>query len=165
MRRSSRLAATGADVWARAVTFDGVNDEFAPLLRMTRPSGLPATATIADIEPGEPVGRSWLLLGGVLPVDWDDLRIVEVEPPHRFLERSSMASMRSWQHERRIEPSGEGECLLTDSLEFELRRPLRWIPGAGRLAERIVGWVFDHRHARLRLAHGAGTPNVRQGSP
>ncbi len=165
VRRSSRLAASGADVWARAVTFAGVNDELAPLLRMTRPRGLPAAATIADIEAGALVGRSWLLLGGVVPVDWDDLRLVEIEPPRRFLERSSMASMRTWQHERRIEPSGEGECLLTDSLEFELRRPLRWIPGADRLAAAIIGWVFDHRHARLRLAHGAGAPNVRQGSP
>lgn len=152
--RAVALAAPARAVWDRAVTFAGVNDEFAPLMRMTTPRGI-SGATIADIEPGVPVGRSWILLGGVIPVDWDDLRLVEIEPPRRFLERSSMASMSSWQHERAIEPTGPGACLLTDSLTFRLRRPLRWIPGSDRLAVRVVRAIFRHRHSRLTRAHGA----------
>ncbi len=149
--RSVALAASAIEVWERAVTFAGVNDEFAPLLRMTRPRG---AATLLAAEPGVPLGRSWLLLGGLVPIDWDDLCLVEIEPPRRFLERSSMATMTSWQHERTVEPLGDG-CALTDALRFELRRPLRWTPGADRLAARIVAAVFAHRHRRLVLAHGA----------
>lgn len=146
------LAAPAPAVWERAVTFDGVNDEFAPLLRMTVPRGL-ERATLADVEPGDAIGRSWLLLGGLIPIDWDDIRLAEVEPPRRFLERSSMASMSVWRHERTVEPAGDS-CVLTDSLRFELRRPLRWIPGSDRLAARIVSAAFGHRHRRLVRAHG-----------
>lgn len=152
--RSVPLAAPAEAVWSRAVTFEGVNDEFVPLMRMTRPRGLAANATIADVEPGVPIGRSWILLGRLIPVDWDDLRLVEIDPPHRFLERSSMASMTLWQHERTVEPTADG-CVLTDSLSFELRRPLRWIPGSDRLASVIVRALFGHRHRRLVRAHGA----------
>ena len=153
--RSVALAAPAEVVWERAVTLEGINDEFVPLMKMTTPRGMDG-ATIADVEPGVPVGRSWILLGRLIPVDWDDLRLVEIEPPRRFLERSSMASMTSWEHERVIDRAGEGECVLTDSLRFELRRPLRWIPGSGRLAAAIVRALFGHRHRRLARAHGAG---------
>ncbi len=47
--RSVALAASAIEVWERAVTFAGVNDEFAPLLRMTRPRG---AATLLAAEPG-----------------------------------------------------------------------------------------------------------------
>jgi hypothetical protein len=149
-----RLGSPAATVWERAVTFEGVNDEFRPLLRMTKPRGMEG-ATIADLEPGVPVGRSWLLLGGLIPVDWDDLCLAEVEPPRRFLERSSMATMTRWEHERVIEPAGNGESVLTDSLTFELRRPLRWVPGVDAVSARIVRALFGHRHRRLVRAHGA----------
>lgn len=150
--RSVSLAAPADAVWARAVTFDGINDEFAPLLRMTVPRGLGA-ASLAAAEPGAALGRSWLLLGGLLPVEWDDMRLAEIGS-RRFRERSSMASMSRWEHERTVEPAGTGACVLTDLLGFELRRPLRWIPGAGWLSERIVRAVFAHRHRRLERAHG-----------
>ncbi len=152
---SVSLGAEAEAVWERAVTFEGINDEFRPVMRMTMPRGLTG-ATIGDVEPGVPLGRSWLLLGGLIPVDWDDLCIAELEPPRRFLETSSMATMTSWRHERTVEPAGEGSCVLTDALTFELRRPLRWIPGSSALAKRIVGALFGHRHRRLVRAHGAG---------
>lgn len=155
--RSVPLRAPAGAVWDRAVSFEGINDEFAPLLRMSVPGGLGAT-TIAEVEPGVPLGRSWLLLGGLIPVEWDDLRLAEIEPPRRFLERSSMVSMSSWRHERSVEPTGENTCLLRDELGFELRRPLRWIPGCDALAGRVVAAVFRHRHRRLERAHGAAAP-------
>lgn len=160
MRRVSVTTALGAPaerVWERATQLEGVNEELAPFLRMTAPERL-RDAGIAELEPGVPAGRSWLLLGGFLPVDYDDLCIVEVEPPHRFLERSRMASMELWQHERVIEPLAAEACSLTDTLSFELRRPLARVPGAAALAERMVGAVFHHRHRRLVATHGAAGP-------
>ena len=106
--------------------------------------------TIGDVAVGEPLGRSWILLGRAVPVEYDDLCLAELEPGRRFLERSSMLTMRVWQHERIVEPQGDRECEVTDRLTFELRRPLRWIPGSERLARAIVAFLFRHRHRRLR---------------
>lgn len=145
---STDLAAPAAAVWGRAVTPEGINDELRPVLRMTMPSGLDG-ATIDDVSAGEPLGRSWILLGGLLPVDYDDLCLAELEPGHRFLERSRTAAFSLWQHERFVEPRGEAASRVTDRLTFEFKGPLGRIPGSRRLAEAIVGFLFRHRHRRL----------------
>ena len=154
--RTTALAAPAPAVWARASRLAGVIAELRPILRMTTPRAL-RSATIADLQPGVPAGRSWLLLGGVLPVDYDDLCLAEIEPPRRFLERSRMLTMASWQHERVIEPDASGGCEITDVLTFELRAPARSIPGMEALAERIVARLFRHRHERLVAMHGPGS--------
>jgi hypothetical protein len=138
-----------SEMWARAISEQGINDELAPILRMTMPAGLRGR-TIDDVEVGVPLGRSWILLGRVLPVDYDDIRLAELDPGSRFLERSSMLSMRVWQHERIVEPADERSCTVIDRLAFELRRPLAWIPGSERLATAIVAFLFRHRHRRLQ---------------
>ena len=135
-------------MWAQAITEEGINDELAPILRMTMPEGLRGR-TVADVEVGVPLGRSWILLAGLLPVDYDDLCLAELEPGRRFLERSSTLSFSVWQHERVVEPESEHSCRVTDTLGFELRPGIAWIPGAARLAAAIVGSLFSHRHRRL----------------
>jgi hypothetical protein len=144
----STVAASAAAVWERAITEEGINHELGPWLRMTMPPGLRG-ATIDDVHVGEPLGRSWILLGGVLPVDYDDLCLAELEPGHRFLERSSMLSMRLWQHERIVDQAGDATCTVTDRLAFQLRRPLAWVPAADRLAAALIRRLFAHRHRRL----------------
>ena len=151
--RTTALAAPAEIVWERAGTLEGVNAELRPILRMTAPRALRG-ATLSDLEPGVPAGRSWLLLGGLLPVDYDDLCLAEIEPPRRFLERSRMLSMSSWQHERVVEPVSEGSCTITDTLTFELRGVMCRLPGAEALSERIVAMLFRHRHRRLAATHG-----------
>lgn len=136
-----------AEVWARAVTEQGINHELAPILRMTMPPGLHGR-TVDTVEVGVELGRSWILLGGLLPVDYDDLKLVELEPGHRFLERSRTLAFAVWQHERTVESEGE-RCRVTDRLGFELKRGIAWIPGARRLAAAIVGALFRHRHRRI----------------
>lgn len=105
--------------------------------------------TIDDVRVGEPAGRSWILLFGLIPVDYDDLRLAELEPGRRFLERSSMCMLRVWEHERIVEPLDEGSSRVTDRLAFELRGPLARVPGSARLARALVTALFRHRHRRL----------------
>ena len=143
VEQTTEIPASAAVVWERAVSPEGINHELAPLLRMTMPRGL-RDATIDDVAVGEPLGRAWILLFGFLPVDYDDLSLAELEPGHRFLERSSMLSLRFWQHERMVEPLGDGSCRLTDRLTLEPR-----IPGTRGLARRIVAFLFRRRHARM----------------
>jgi ligand-binding SRPBCC domain-containing protein len=119
------------------------------------PKGL-AGRTVDTVEVGVPLGRSWILLGRVLPVDYDDLCLAELEPGRRFLERSRTLSFSVWQHERIVEAEGEGRCRVTDRLGFELKRGIVWIPGVARLASAVVAFLFRHRHRRLAAAHGGG---------
>jgi ligand-binding SRPBCC domain-containing protein len=97
---------------------------------------------------GERIFRSWVLLFGVLPIDFDDLTLVALEPGSGFHERSRMLSMRIWEHERTLEPSGGG-CRIRDRLSFEPR-----LPGMGPLLERFIRATFAHRHRRLRRQFG-----------
>ncbi len=149
---STHLAVPAEMVWSRAVTEEGINDELAPVLRMTMPPGLRGK-TIDDVEVGVELGRSWILLGGLLPVDYDDLRLAELEPGRRFLERSRTLTFAVWQHERVVEPDGDG-CRVSDRLGFELKPVLKRVPGAARMARSIVGALFRHRHRRLQRRYG-----------
>lgn len=154
---TSRLMAPAELVWGTALTEEGINHELAPWARMTMPRGVPAGAGIGDVPVGEPLGRSWILLGRMLPVDYDDLCLAERGPGMRFLERSTLGSARAWQHERAVVPVDERICELTDRVELELRAPLRAVGGA-RAARTIVRALFTHRHRRLRERWG--TPEV-----
>jgi hypothetical protein len=134
-------------VWERVSTIEGVNDELRPIMRM-RPPAQARGMVLSDVVPGEPVGRCWMFLFGFLPIDYDDLTLVAVEPGRGFQERSRMLSMRAWEHDRTIEPDGDG-CRVRDRLGIEPR-----LPGMGVVLERIVRALFRHRHRRLRRRFG-----------
>ena len=148
VEQTSELNRPAAEVWARAVSEEGINHELSPILRMTMPPALRGK-TIDDVEVGVPLGRSWILLGRVLPVDYDDLLLAELEPGRRFLERSKTATFDPWQHERIVEPTGDSSCRVTDRLSFELKPLIRRVPGSARLSTAIVRFLFRHRHRRL----------------
>ena len=143
----SHLPASAEDVWTRAASFAGINDEFGWLLRMTAPREVRERGLDA-VVPGRRLCRSWLLLFGVVPIDYDDITVVELDPPRGFLERSPMLSNRVWEHRRTIEPAGEG-CVVTDTIRYEPRVP---VPHA--LLRRVYGAVFALRHHRLRRYWG-----------
>ncbi len=151
---TTRLAAPADQVWEAALSEEGINQELGPWLRMRMPKGLESGLTIDDIPLGEKLGRSWILLAGFLPVDYDDLCLAERGPGMRFLERSQLGSARHWQHEREVVAVGDSVCEITDRLELELRAPLRAI-GVTGIAERIVRTLFTHRHGRLGERWGA----------
>ncbi|MGJ9411229.1 hypothetical protein ACHAAC_00830 [Aeromicrobium sp. CF4.19] len=132
-------------VWARVVDPAGINDELMPWMSMTMP---PAARhlTIETVQLGRPIGRSWIRLLGVLPVDYDDLTIAALEPGRSFREESTMLSARRWRHERSLAPAGEGATVVHDRLTFESRVPGRL---AASLHRRVVAALFAHRHRRL----------------
>ena len=145
---STRLAAPAPQVWAFATTAEGVNAELMPIVRMTVPRGR-EDFSIADLRPPERLGRSWLLLGGLIPFDWDDIGIVSVGPGLSFSERSTMLSQRAWSHDRTVEPLGDGACTVTDRIAFVPR-----LPGIAPLLRLVFRAVFAHRHRRLRRRFG-----------
>jgi hypothetical protein len=146
-RIASSLRAESAAVWERAMSAEGINAELGPLLRMTVPRGL-ESLDLHGLKPG-PLGRSWLLLFGAIPVDYDEIGLVRIEPGRGFLERSTMLSQRLWEHERTIEAGEGGGTTISDRLAWEPRLPL-----PGELLRPVIAAVFRHRHKQLRRHFG-----------
>jgi hypothetical protein len=149
-RIASTLRARPAAVWERAMSAAGINDELGPLLRMTVPRGV-ESLDLHGLEPG-PLGRSWLLLFGLVPIDYDEIELERIEPGRGFLERSTMLSQRLWEHERTIEPDAGGGATIADRLAWEPRLPL-----PGSLLRPLIAAVFRHRHKRLRRHFGGAS--------
>lgn len=146
------VPAPAADVWERVIDPVGINDEMRPWMTMRLPRAA-SGMTIETIPLGRPIGRAWLRLCGVVPFDFDHLVLVELEPGVRFLERSTMLSMRVWEHERTLTPV-PGGTRVHDRVAFEPRLP---VPGVGAVLARVVDAFFKHRHRRL-WAHFATSP-------
>lgn len=146
----SRLPLPAARVWERVTTPEGIRHELRPLLSMTMPRRLRGQ-TIADAAKwiDQPLGRAWLLLGGVLPVEYDDLRIIALEPGRSFHERSQMMSLRQWEHQRWVTPLEDGGCEIRDRLSAT-PRAFGGSAATRRLVSRIVTMLFKHRHRRLQ---------------
>lgn len=142
VERSSLVMASAEAVWARVVTPAGINHEFWPWLTMSIPASA-AGVSIDAVDLGRPIGRCWIKLFGVLPVDYDDLTVAELEPGRRFLERSRLFSAPRWQHERTVDPIDAHSCRVTDRLEFTPRRGFV-------LGKPLIGLIFRYRHWRLR---------------
>ena len=142
----SLLRARRESVWGRITTAQGIHDELWPLFRMTAPASL-REGGLAQVEVGQRICRSAVLLFGVLPVDYDDITLVRLEPPAGFLERSRM-SQQVWEHERTLEEVPDG-CVLTERVSYLPRLPL-----PDRPLRALYGGVFRHRHRRLRRHFG-----------
>ncbi len=149
---SSHLNAPPTAVWDRVISPAGINDEMRPYLRMTLPPGVEQLDP-ENVEIGVPIGRSWILLFGLIPFDYDDVCLARLDPGRGFLERSKMLSQRAWEHERTIEPTAGG-CTVTDRVSWQPRLGL-----PGRPLRPVIGWFFHHRHKRLQQ-HFGGTGAV-----
>jgi hypothetical protein len=141
----SDVAGPSGQVWERVVSPEGINDEMRPWLTMTMPRGTEGM-TVDTVPLGQPLGRAWIRLFGVLPIDYDHLSIVALEPGRSFHEKSTMLSMRSWQHERTLTPVGDGLTRVHDRVTFEPRVLMR---PSGGLLRRLLAAFFAHRHRRL----------------
>ncbi|MEE4025881.1 hypothetical protein V1Y59_22550 [Gordonia sp. PKS22-38] len=147
----SVIPAPAEAVWERVASVEGINDELMPYMRMVFPRRHRGKS-VADIEVGAPIGKVILLYGGFLPVDFDDLTIVELTPGRGFREESSMASMTVWHHTRHLTALSQERTEVVDDLAFRPRLPLRPLTP---LLVWFVGHLFRHRHRKL-MAHFAG---------
>lgn len=153
--KTSIVAAEQAEIWPWVTSPEGINDELMPVMRMTVPAQLRGKS-IQEMPLRERIGRSWFLLFGFVPIDYDDITLAERDSGRRFLERSTMMSMASWEHERTLTPC-EGGTEVKDRVAFQMRPPLGWIPGAHAFMRWALGSLFAHRHRRLgRWARSRG---------
>jgi ligand-binding SRPBCC domain-containing protein len=143
VRQTSTISAPLDAVWRRVTTFEGINDELRPVMRMRVPAGLQDTA-MDTVPLGVPLGRSWLFYLGFLPLDYDDLTVTELVPRSHFQEVSTMGSMRRWTHRRELNAVDAGHTEVTDVVGFEPR-----LTALAGLVEPVVRELFAHRHRRL----------------
>jgi hypothetical protein len=144
----SELAASVDAVWHFVGAMSGVNYELAPWVRMTVAPAARAMR-VEDAPLGRLAFQSWVLLFGVIPYDRHGLTITSVAPPHGFLEESPSWTQRLWRHERRLDARGSDRCVLWDRVTFTPR-----VPGVAALLAPVIGFVFRHRHRRLRGLFG-----------
>ena len=109
---------------------------------MTVPRRLRHTS-LDEVEFGVRVCRSWVLVLGFVPFEYDDLVIVERGPGLRFLERSSTLVARTWQHERMVVPAASG-CRLSDRVSLDPRPAMARVPGSAAMVRRVVEAIFTH---------------------
>lgn len=154
VERSSLLAAPAGEVWRRAATMAGVNEELRPVVRMTHPAELRSLVEEGPRAVGRVAFRSWLLAGGVVPFDRHSLRLLAVDDRGDdgggFVEDSTSWLQARWRHEREVEPAGPDRCRVTDRLLVEPR-----VGPAAPLVGAVVGRIFDHRHRVLRRRYGS----------
>ena len=148
VEHESVVRAPIAEVWARITDPRGINDELAPVLAMRMPRAVRGMS-IDEVPVGVRLGRAPLLLFGVLPVEFDNLTIANMERGRRFHEKSSMVLLRRWEHERELQPLPSGGTRVHDRLTFEVRAPLSHVPIVAAVARRAVAGLFAHRHRRL----------------
>ena len=146
---TSFVKASREQVWEKASTIAGVNEEFAPILKMTCPD--PNAHISPSLVTGRPIFRSWLLLFGIFPVEYDLISIVECKEGFSFSEKSSMALLREWNHTRELTQTARG-TKITDTLSFCPRAPLFFL---GWIARAVVRILFRYRHYRLGLIFGS----------
>jgi len=145
IERQSLIDAPVDQVWRRVVTVPGINHELRPWMTMSLPRGK-RHLTVDTVAVGTPVGRCWMRLFGVLPIDYDRLTIEELFPGRGFHEESTMMSMRRWRHERTLTPEGT-KTIVRDRITFELRLPLRPLTPLMAVALQAL---FGHRQRRLQ---------------
>jgi ligand-binding SRPBCC domain-containing protein len=148
IEKTSRLGASPAEVWRHATRLSSINREMRPWMTM-RPPREHADTGIDAAPVGEPLFACWVLAGGIVPIERMQLCLLEVGPGYRFVEGSRVSLLRSWRHERTVEPDGDG-CRVTDRLEFASR----WFLPPAALAA-VLTRFFDHRHRRLAALFGS----------
>ena len=134
------------EAWSHMTSPSGVNAEFWPFIRMTFPSTMEDVTT--DWQPGRHLFRSWLLLFGIIPVEYDDFGFKEVDIGKRFLESSEMLSQHQWIHEREISETPAG-ARISDRVSFVSRLPYLESVYLG-----VFRLVFRYRHFRLKRLFG-----------
>lgn len=142
--RSVAVAAPREPVWASVVTPAGIDDELRPWLSMTMPPAY-RDATIETVPTGVWLGRASIRLFGLIPVEYDDLRLLERQAPEYFHEHSRMRLASVWEHRRELRALSREVTQVTDRITVIPR-----VPVPGFMLRGVVTALFAHRHRRLR---------------
>ena len=132
-----------------ALSYNLSQVEFYPFLYMTCPDTSMSISSVLVTK--VPLFRSLILLFGFIPFEYDLIRFEKVIDGERFSERSSMALMVEWNHDRElIESENNNGVEIIDTLSFQPR-----IPFTGWILKIIVRLLFAYRHYRISKLYGS----------
>ena len=140
----SELSTSSDKIWESITSVKSIRKEIQPFFTMTAPQHIKSLGDI-KLALGKPLFRSYVLLLGIIPIDYSDMTLLELEEKLGFVEQSPMKSMKLWRHERSIKPhhSKPDTVILIDKLIFQPRR-------AKILVKKFIEVVFTHRHKVLK---------------
>ena len=75
-RKVSEVVAPADTVWEQVTTQEGINAELRPYLKMTMPAAFRGKS-MGDASPGTHIGKSVLLLFGVIPFGYDNITVAQ----------------------------------------------------------------------------------------
>ncbi len=101
LRFESTLHASAEKVWEWITSIRGIRAEMWPFFFMTAPRGVRSLSDV-QITPGKRMFRSYVFLFGMLPVDYSDMTLLELNIGQGLMEQSPMGSMNLWRHERQV---------------------------------------------------------------
>lgn len=136
----TEVLASKEKTWEWITSVDGISKELSPLLKMTTPKNVSDISSV-EINTGEPLFVSIVLLFGFFPIDYSKLTLLKIDIGEGFIEQSPMGSMKVWRHERSIFSKEKG-CEVKDVLNFQPRF-------FSSLLCVFVKQLFNHRHRML----------------
>ena len=144
---SSQLSVPADRFW-NSQSLATVNAELHPLYRMTAPQEW-LQVPIHEWAQHKNLLKSWILFGGLIPVDRHCFRMIEFPEPRKFVEKSASWLNRLWQHERIVLETNSG-CEVHDKISFTSR-----LPYLEPLQKALYILAFRHRHANLKHLYAA----------
>lgn len=143
----SKVSTAPEELWPRINSFEKLNSELSPFLRMSCPEKYRLVPF--DVFPsGRPLFKSIIYLFRFIPVEVSNIRFAAIYPGKGFSEDSVMILSSSWKHKRYITPFEEG-AIIADELDITPRFSV--FETAIRLFTRIT---FKIRHRNLRILFG-----------
>jgi len=131
------------ELWNSICTFQQLNDELLPVLKMTSPPKYNCIR-FENFPIKSYVFVSAILLFRVIPIDRYYVRLMRVIPDSGFVEISKSIFTKKWIHIRKLEESSNC-CTIIDKLEVVPRcivfKPLIWL---------LIKSVFFTRHENLK---------------
>jgi len=130
-------------LWDNIHTFERVNFELFPMMKMTTPSAY-KIMPLENFPVNVFVFKSIVLLFGLIPIEVSSIRLKFVKKNEGFIEESKMLLSRDWKHTRNLS-NVDGKCKLEDIIEVRPRwfllKPVLWV---------FIKLLFANRHRRVK---------------
>ncbi len=140
---SSSLSTTKEELWNSICSFKALNNELAPVLKMTNPKNY-HNIRLENFPMKAYAFISIILLFRFIPIDRYHVRLMRVIPNYGFIEISKSIFTSKWIHIRKISES-ENLCTIKDKLVVTpkniLFKPFIWL---------LIKYIFYTRHKNLK---------------
>jgi len=145
----STLSISREKLWVAMWSFEHINKELAPIIRMSPPEIVLSSIDVKAIPLNVHLFKSNIFLLYIIPVDRHSFKLKDIKEFEFFAETSSSWMMKQWNHQRDLTSIGN-QTLLVDTIEFQHR-----IKFLGKILYPIYKMIFKHRHKKLQTFYNS----------